>query len=95
MSLFKRRKPEHIAVDLEGLGRLIEDLDTDVLMSEMVDGVQIKVRRHNYDEGVFLVTLSPFHADKLRKRVQSYEFSDVYGPRARPRAGGGAPDGAE
>lgn len=97
MSWWKRQKSEQIWVDLEGLGLLIDDLHHDMGMSEIVNGpwIQIRIGMSEETEGLFLVTLQPHLVNRLRKRVSSYEFSDVYGPRARRRAGRGAPDGTE
>ena len=78
--MFRRRKPEKIWVTLEGLGRLIEDLNRDVDMNEFVNGTWIQVRTGDH-AGLYLVTLVPHLADRLRERVLRYEFSDVYGPR--------------
>lgn len=48
MSWWNRRKPESIWCDLEGLGQLIDDINTDVGMSEMVSGPGIRVRPGHY-----------------------------------------------
>lgn len=97
MSWWRRRKPESIWCTPEGLCQLIDDLNHDMGLSEMVNGpgMNIRVGFSEETEGLFLVTLHPYLIDRLRKRVRSYEFSDVYGPRARPSASRGASDGTE
>lgn len=90
MSWWKRRKPESIWCDLEGLGKLIDDINHDLGLSQVVYGPAIRVSMglSEETEGLFYVTLEPYLIDRLRRRVDSYEFSDVYGPRNRSRAGG-------
>lgn len=97
MTWWRRRKPEHIWCDLEGLGQLIDDINHDLGLSQIVYGpaIRVSVGMSEDTEGLFLVTLEPYLIDRLRKRVQRYEFSDVYGPRDRSRRGGGSPDGTE
>ena len=80
MSWFKRRKSETLTVDLPGLGRLIEDI-TGTWLSELASGIPIRVRPHLYNPGQFVVTISPDHADTMRKKLRAYETGDVYGPR--------------
>jgi hypothetical protein len=94
MSWWNRRKPESIWCTPEGLCQLVDDINTDVGMSEVVHGPAIRVRPGMSEDSkdLLYVTLEPYLIDRLRRRVKSYEFSDVYGPRARTRTGG-APDG--
>ena len=58
VQLFKRRKDETIAVDLEGLGQLINDIDG-TWTSDIRFGPVIRIRPSWSTPGVFLVTIGP------------------------------------
>ncbi len=78
--MFKRRPTARIVTDAAGLGKLVQDLHWgNEGLSAAARGVDVRV--YAQSRGTFLVTLDANQTEILRRRVRSYEFSDVYGPR--------------